>query len=150
MAESGTEADARRLNVLLQPDGSLYIRSRLAPWVKRVLLADLQQMRRARSVGEYASDVLELLDALMSVPGQPVMDNSKINTAAEVDGFSSAVSASNALASAYLCSDEVAVELGVTARTVRRLAQSGRLQGLKSGHSYVFTREALENYKEGA
>lgn len=154
MAESGTEADARRMKAFLQPDGSLLIGRRLAGWASSILLGELARERRLRSEGN-ASDLLELIDVLMSVEDapmsfqrQPVMDNGRIESVAAPVQCPGGVESSGD--DEALTSAQVADDLGVSIREVQRLAKSGRLTGRRLGRTYIFSREAIDNYKEGA
>ena len=46
----------------------------------------------------------------------------------------------------FLTVHEIAQELGLTARTVRRLFSIGKLQGKKVAGKYIITREALKEF----
>ena len=139
MAESGSEADARRLNVLLQPDGRVLTPPRLAGWNRSLIEAALSDIRRAGRGGELASDVLEFLDALqqseMSVNGRLTGGFERIDVSGE--GGESLTSA------------RVAEVLECTDRTVRRAFEAGRLRGRKLGHEWVTTRADLDEYRFG-
>ena len=46
----------------------------------------------------------------------------------------------------FLTVHDIAQELGLTARTVRRLFSIGKLQGKKVAGKYISTREALKEF----
>lgn len=46
----------------------------------------------------------------------------------------------------FLTVHDIAQELGLTARTVRRLFSIGKLQGKKVAGKYIITREALKEF----
>lgn len=50
----------------------------------------------------------------------------------------------------FLTVADVARELGLTARTVRRLFSAGKLQGKKIAGKYIITRDALKRYIDAA
>ena len=50
----------------------------------------------------------------------------------------------------FLTVADVARELGLTVRTVRRLFSTGKLQGKKIAGKYIITRDALKRYIDAA
>ena len=46
----------------------------------------------------------------------------------------------------FLTVPDIAQELGLTARTVRRLFSTGKLQGKKVAGKYIITRETLKEF----
>ena len=131
MAESGVEADRRRLNALLGPDGSVMIPPRLLGWVRSSLDGALRDLRRAGRGGALAADVLGLLDALA------VADSGSIHPAGGSLEVGQIVTVAQA-AQALECSE----------RHVRQLLQDERLVGVKTGtRHWLIDSEELENYK---
>lgn len=142
MAETGSQADARRLSVLLRPDGAVIVPPRLAPWVRALLVDDLRSRRRE---GGAAYDVLALIDALdhasatVAVNGNDVIQINRIGLGDvpcdQVDDPAS--------------TREAAEELQCSERTVRWMLAHGRLVGRKSGRAWLVSRASIHEYMHG-
>ena len=132
MAESGVEADRRRLNALLGPDGSVRIPPRLTGWARSLFDGALQELRRAGRGGSLAGDVLDVLDAL-----------------AESADVGSVLPAAGSLKVGQImtCSQAARV-LECGERAVRLALQEGRLAGFKSGaRHWLIDSEELERFR---
>ena len=132
MSESGVEADARRLNALLGPDGSVRIPPRLTGWARSLFDGALQELRRAGRGGSLAGDVLDVLDAL-----------------AESADVGSVLPAAGSLKVGQImtCSQAARV-LECGERAVRLALQEGRLAGFKSGaRHWLIDSEELERFR---
>lgn len=142
MAESGVEADVRRLNALIRPDGSVVIPSRLTPWVRSLLEAALGDVRRAGRGGNLGADVLETLDALqlagMSDKGRLTSTFETIEVVGNGD-----------VSGEILTSAQAAQILECTERTVRRHVQEGRLPGRKLGHDWLIDSKGFDEFRFG-
>lgn len=142
MAESGLEADARRLNALLRPDGSVVVPARLTGWVRRLLEPALADIRRAGRGGSLAFDVLETLDALerseVSVSGTIMPGQDKIMVSSECEA-----------SEVFMVSAHAAEQLGCTDRAIRRALQEGRLRGRKLGREWLISQHDLDEYRFG-
>ena len=131
MSESGLEADARRLNALLGPDGSVRIPPRLTGWARSLFDGALQDIRRAGRGGALAGDVLDILDALAAA------DNGSVHPVAGSLKVGQLVTVAQA-----------AQALGCGERHVRQLLQDERLAGFKpGGRHWLIDSEELERFR---
>jgi excisionase family DNA binding protein len=143
VTESGPQADARRLNALVRPDGSVVIPPRLTPWVRSLLEGALMDVRRAGRGGDLSADVLETIDALTL---------SEMSDKGRLTGYFSTleVEVMGDVSERFMTSSQAASILECTERTVRRALQEGRLSGWKSGpRQWLITHQELENFRFG-
>ena len=125
------EADARRLNALLGPDGSVRIPPRLTGWARSLFDGALQDIRRAGRGGALAGDVLDILDALAAA------DNGSVHPVAGSLKVGQLVTVAQA-----------AQALGCGERHVRQLLQDERLAGFKpGGRHWLIDSEELERFR---
>ena len=133
MAESGLEADRRRLNALSNPDGSVTIPLRLVGWVRSSLDGALQELRRAGRGGALAGDVLDVLDAL----AESADNGSVLPGAVSLKVIGQFVTVAEA-ARVLECGD----------RAVRLALQEHRLDGVKTGaRHWLIDSEELERFR---
>jgi excisionase family DNA binding protein len=143
MDESGADADHRRLNALVRPDGSVVIPSRLTPWVRSLLEAALSDVRRAGRGGALGVDVLETLDALR------VAEMSDIGRLTSTFGTLEVVGNGD-VSGEILTPMQAAQILECTERTVRRALAEGRLPGWKSGaRQWLIRSKDLDDFRFG-
>ena len=133
MSESGVEADRRRLNALLGPDGSVRIPPRLTGWARSLFDGALRDLRRAGRGGSLAGDVLDVLDALAESA-----DNGSVLPAA----------VSLKVIGQFVTVAEAARVLECGERAVRLALQEHRLAGFKSGaRHWLIDSEELERFR---
>ncbi|WP_081815261.1 helix-turn-helix domain-containing protein [Leifsonia aquatica] len=141
MNETGTQADARRLSVLLRRDGVVLVPPRLAPWIRSLAVRDVGDLRRITNGS--GNDILDLLDALstapqhVSVDGHITLPESKI-LLGDAPGTSAPVSTRAA-----------AERMGLSERTVTRMLVADRLFGWKLGRVWVVPESSIEQFLNG-
>lgn len=139
--ETGSQADARRLNVLLRPDGTVIVPPRLAPWIKALAQADITRRRREAGL---AYDVLLLLDALSLAPEDVAVSGNDVPSINRL-GVGDVPSHVGEAASTR----EAAEELGYSVRTVRWMLTHGRLTGVKLGRDWHVSRASINEFLYG-
>lgn len=140
--ESGREADARRANVLVRPDGSVVVPPRLARWVLGALRLDLAQRRRE---GGLAGDLLALLDGLARVPDTPAVGGGALGSAGRIEVGDAPDSHMGELVS----TSEAADLMGMPIRTLTSNLERGTIRGYKVGRAWGVPRSSIDEYMNG-
>ncbi|WP_188672177.1 helix-turn-helix domain-containing protein [Subtercola lobariae] len=137
-----SEESSRLVAALLRPDGSVVVPPRLAGWLVRVAVADLNGMRQSGRGGGLQNDVILLLEALQkatdfaeSDDGSPSGTPDERANRLDIEPIS------------WLTVNEVADAYGCTARAVRKQISSGRLIASKAGRDWRISSTDFDSYR---